>query len=133
MDFYSKELVELFFSFGINAGNKIVNQSTIPKWIFKNKMFLRACIRGLIDTDGCIHRMSKRDSQLLRINFKNYNRTLLEDTRRAFLILGFNPSKIINDNVFYLSRQSEIRKYLKEIGFSNKKHLDRLDVFLIAP
>ena len=125
----SKKLVEFFSKMGIFPGNKIINQSTIPKWIYRNNLFLRACIRGLIDTDGSIHRMSRRDSNLLRINFKNHNYKLLCDTRKVFISLGFHPSKIINGNIFYISRQNEISKYLKDIGFSNKKHLDRLNEF----
>ena len=73
--------------------------------------------------------MSNKDPNLLRINFTNYNLTLLEDTRKAFIMLDFHPSKIINNKQFFISRQGEIRKYLKEIGFSNKKHLDRIKVF----
>lgn len=125
----SKELVNFFVEMGIRSGNKIINQSTIPEWIYNRKDYLKACLRGLIDTDGCIHRMSKKDPNLLMINFKNYNSKLLEDTRKIFILLGFHPSKIICNNVFYISRQSEIRKYLKEIGFSNKKHKDRLSKF----
>jgi intein/homing endonuclease len=126
LDIYSKELVKLFISMGLKPGNKIKNQITIPEWIFQKTSYLKACIRGLIDTDGSIFRMSKRDHKLLRINFTNHNITLLKDTRKAFISLGFNPSKIINNRQFLLSRQSEIKKYLKEIGFSNKKHINRL-------
>jgi intein/homing endonuclease len=125
----SRELVEFFMEMGIQPGNKIINQSTIPKWIYRDNSFLKACLRGLIDTDGCIHRMSKKDPNLLRINLKNHDYQLLKDARNAFILLGFNPSKIIRNNVFYISRQGEISKYLKEIGFSNKRHLDRLNVF----
>lgn len=125
----SKRLVGFFSSMGIIPGDKIVNQSTVPKWIYENHLFIKACVRGLIDTDGSIHRMSKRDSNLLRINFTNHNSKLLKDTRNLFIILGYHPSKIINGRNFYISRQGEIDKYLKEIGFSNKKHLDRLNEF----
>jgi len=127
---YSKELVNFFINMGLKAGDKIKNQTTIPKWIWQNNKYLRACIRGLIDTDGCIHKMSKKDPQLLRINFTNYNQTLLEDTRIAFIKLGFFPSKIICYKQFFISRKDNISKYLKEIGFSNKKHQDRLNQFI---
>jgi len=129
LEFTSRKLIELFISIGIKPGNKIKNQSTIPKWIFKNKQYLRTCLRGLIDTDGSIHRMSRRDWKLLRINFTNHNRTLLKDTREAFILCGFNPSKIICNRNFYISRQKEIEKYIKEIGFKNNKHLKRLEEF----
>ena len=129
LDFYSKELVEFFKEIPIYPGNKIKNQSTIPKWIIEHNTFLKACLRGLIDTDGSIFRMSNKNFNLLRICFTNYNITLLNDTRNAFIKLGFNPSKIILNKQFFLSRKSDITKYLKEIGFSNKKHLDRLNKF----
>ncbi|PIU76020.1 hypothetical protein COS75_01195 [Candidatus Pacearchaeota archaeon CG06_land_8_20_14_3_00_35_12] len=130
--FSSKKLVESLINEGLKSGDKIKNQITIPNWIFKNNEYLRACIRGLIDTDGCIHRMSNQDPNLLRINFKNYNKTLLEDARKAFVQLGFSPSKIIINKAFSLSRQKEISKYLKEIGFSNKKHIDRFRKFSLV-
>lgn len=129
LSLYSKKLVDFFINMGINSGNKITNQSTIPKWIFKKDSYLKACLRGLIDTDGCVHRMSKKDPNLIRINFTNNNFTLLNDARKAFIKLKFNPSNITSNNRFYLSRQKEINKYLKEIGFSNKRHKERLKEF----
>ena len=122
----SKQLVNFFIETGLKNGNKIKNQSTIPPWIWKKKSFIKSCIRGLIDTDGSIFRMSQKDFNLLRINFTNHNFTLLGDTRHAFIKLGFHPSKIINNRQFSISRQGEIKKYLKEIGFSNNKHKERL-------
>lgn len=131
LDIYSKEIINLFISMGIKPGNKIKNQSTIPRWIFEDKQFLRVCLRGLIDTDGSIFRMSKRDYRLIRINFTNHNITLLNDVRKAFLDLGYHPSKLINNRQFYISRQEEIKKYLKEIGFSNNKHKERLKSLVV--
>lgn len=131
LTFSSRNLVEFFLSMGIKPGDKIRNQSTIPKWVFQDKKFLQACVRGLIDTDGSIARMSQRDYNLLRILFTNHNKTLLGDTRRAFIELGFHPSKLMNNRQFYLSRQVEIERYIKEIGFSNKKHKDRFIRFRV--
>ena len=129
LDLYSKELVNFFINMGIKSGNKIVNQSTIPEWVFQKNKYLRTCLRGLIDTDGCVHRMSKKDPNLIRINFTNHNFTLLNDARKAFLKLKFNPSEITSNSRFYLSRQKEINRYLKEIGFSNNRHKKRLEEF----
>lgn len=129
LDAYSKELVEFFIDMGIHPGNKIKNQSTIPNWILNEKSFLRTCLRGLIDTDGSIHRMSNKDPNLLRINFTNYNSTLLNDARNGLIKLGFTPSKIIIGKMFNLSKQKEIKRYVKEIGFKNQKHVRRLIKF----
>lgn len=125
----SKELVEFLLKIGLRSGDKIKNQITIPEWILENDLFTKACLRGLIDTDGSIFRMSNQDPNLIRISFTNYNEKLLNDTRAAFLKLGYNPSKIINNKQFFISRQSEIKKYIKEIGFSNDKHRSRVIKF----
>ena len=129
LDISSKELVNLFYSMGIKPGNKIRNQSTIPDWIKENENFLKTCLRGLIDTDGSVFRMSNKDPNLIRINFTSYNITLMNDVRNSFINLGFHPSKIILNKNIYISRQMEISKYLKEIGFSNNRHITRINKF----
>ncbi|PJA22250.1 hypothetical protein COX58_02585, partial [archaeon CG_4_10_14_0_2_um_filter_Archaea_38_6] len=111
---------------GLKRGNKVLNNVGIPLWVFNDKNFLKACIRRLIDTDGSIFRMSKRDSNLIRINFKNCSKKLLKETREGFIKLGFNPSKIIMNTHFFLSRQKEIKRYYEEVTFNNPKHLNRL-------
>ncbi|MFH2028500.1 MAG: LAGLIDADG family homing endonuclease, partial [Nanoarchaeota archaeon] len=126
---YSKKLVEFLNSIGLKSGDKIRNQIGIPSWVFENKNFLKVCLRGLIDTDGSIFRMSNKDSHLLRINFTNHNKKLLNDARLAFIKLGFHPSKIICNNKIYISRKEDIVRYIKEIGFSNNKHINRYHEF----
>jgi intein/homing endonuclease len=125
----SRKLTEFLYMLGLKNGNKVKNQVEIPKWIKENLDFSRSCIRGLIDTDGSIHRMSKRDSNLMRISFKSHNVKMLLDVREMFLTLGFHPSKIINGNSIYLSRKKDVEKYINEIGFHNLKHKKRLETF----
>lgn len=105
--FYSKELVEFMINMGLKPGNKIKNQLSIPDWILDKDSYLKACLRGLIDTDGCIHKMSKKDPNLLRINFTNFNKKLLSDVRGSLIKLGFNPSKITGNRI-YLSKKKDI-------------------------
>jgi len=128
----SKELVEFLVNLGLKPGNKIENNISVPSWILKDRNLLKYCLRGLIDTDGSVFRMSKKDPCLIRISFCNHNVRLLSDVRNAFVDLGFHPSKIIQNNV-YLSRKSDIEKYLREIGFSNWKHVKRLQEFKNSP
>lgn len=122
----SKELIEFLLEMGLKSGRKTQNQVTIPTWIKRNKIFSISCIRGLIDTDGSIFRMSQRDSTLLRISFKNHNKKLLEDVRETFIQLCFHPSKIITGNTIFISRKDDIENYIRTIGFHNPKHLIRL-------
>ncbi|MFA5333677.1 MAG: LAGLIDADG family homing endonuclease [Candidatus Nanoarchaeia archaeon] len=122
---YSKELILKLEEFGLKRGNKVKNNIGIPEWIMNENEFLKPCIRGLIDTDGSIFKMSNKNPNLLRIGFKNHSIKLLNDTREGLIQLGFNPSKIITNSHFFISRQNEIKKYIKTITFNNIKHTNR--------
>lgn len=115
----SKGIVEYLETQGLFSGDKIKNQLTIPRWIWNDDRLLRYCIRGLIDTDGSIYRLTPNWPNLIQIQFKNHNKKLLNDTRRALIRLGFNPSRI-HSNRIVMTRQKEIGKYIKEIGTINK-------------
>jgi intein/homing endonuclease len=121
---YGKNLVEYIKSLEICSGNKKENGQGIPNWIKADKILLARCIKGLLDTDGSIHKISKGNKNL-RIDFTSKIPRLLADTHKAFISLGFHTSKIICQNHFFLSRQDEVEKYVREIGFSNSKNLKR--------
>ena len=122
---HSKEIVEFLIKMGLKTGNKIKNRVTIPSWIFSNDEYLKTCVRGLIDTDGCVYTLKPQYPNLYQISFKNYNSALLKDTRRAFIKLGYPISNISINIQIYLSQQKYISKFYKEIGFSNRKHIKR--------
>ena len=126
--FHGKKMVEFIIEKGIKPGNKKINNQNIPLWIKQNDDYIRNCLRGLIDTDGSIHYISKNNKNL-RICFTSYIPPLLNDVRDSLIILGFHPSKIIKGNQIFITRKEDIEKYFKEIGFSNEKHLKRIENF----
>lgn len=121
---HGKALVKFMQKIGIVCGNKIKAKATIPMWISKNKRYLAACVRGLIDTDGSIYPLKPHYPNLLQICFKSKNPRLLEDMRISFKRLDYHPSKI-TWNKIYLTRQAEIDRYVEEIRFSNSHHFER--------
>lgn len=125
---YGKMLVHFITSNGILHGNKKENNQGIPTWIKENKLFLSRCIKGLIDTDGSVHLISKHNKNL-RINYTSYIPRLLNDVREGLISLGFSPSKIIKDRQIFLSSKNDVNRYIKEIGFSNQKNLNRVNLF----
>jgi hypothetical protein len=125
---YGKKVVDFFEENGFRAGDKIRNQVTIPDWINVNDNFLASCLRGLYDTDGSFYRLTNQDSH--QIHFKNLNKTLLNDVRKSLIKLGINPSKIICDKSIVITKKSEIEKFYKVIGFSNPKHLNKINAVL---
>lgn len=46
------KFTEILESFGLRRGHKIRHQVDIPNWIKNNPKYLKACMRGLFDTDG---------------------------------------------------------------------------------
>jgi len=123
---YGKKIIEFVKKKGINSGNKKVNHQKIPDWILENKGYLAACLRGLIDTDGCIYYISKKTNKNLRISFTSYIPALMNDVRTSLIGLGFHPSKVMRGEDICISSKEDVDKFLKEIGFSNDKHLKRL-------
>ena len=46
------KFIDMLEDFGLKRGNKIKHQVDIPDWIKNNPKYVRACMRGLYDTDG---------------------------------------------------------------------------------
>ncbi len=63
----SSNLIDFLLKQGLVAGNKVRNQVDIPHWIYDKVAYQKACVRGLIDTDGSFY-CHKYNS-----NGKNYN------------------------------------------------------------
>lgn len=109
---YNQILTEKLIHFGLKRGNKIKNKIEIPQWIKESKNYSKSCIRGLIDTDGCIY-FSKRDKQKY-IKFTNFNQILLKDFREMTKNLGYNFAKA-NKNNSCLYRKKEVARFINEI------------------
>lgn len=120
------ELINFLESKGFKPGNKIKNQLRIPEWITSRENFLAICLRGLYDTDGSVYKITNQNSH--QICFTNYNLGLLNDVRDSLLKLGINCSKISKHDV-YITKKSELRKFLKLIGFSNYKHINKVKMW----
>lgn len=127
---HSKLLVDFLEQKGFAPGDKIRNKLNIPDWIKENDLFLKACLRGLYDTDGGIYKLNNQET--CQIAFTNHNSVLLKDVRDSLIKLGIVPSKIVSGRRVYITKKSELQKFLKLIGFSNTRHSDKIRVFNIA-
>lgn len=129
----SIKLVQYLHSEGMPLGNKISNGITVPKWIKKNKKYQGAFIRGLFDTDGCIyldrHRSGEKEYRHLGWTITSYADKLVIDIQEMLRNMGYLPTNQSSQRSVYLRRQVEIRRYFKEIGSSNSKHIKRYEQF----
>lgn len=120
----SMDLVKFLLAIGLVVGDKIKNKATIPTWIQDDEKLLVACIRGLFDTDGTVFHPAGKPKRWI-IGFKNYNKKLIETVRRSLLRLGLHPTNITG-NAIFICRKNEIELFIRRIGFSNPKHLNKV-------
>jgi len=118
--------------FGLKRGNKTVHQVDVPEWIKKSIEFSKACVRGLIDTDGGIflHKYvsNGKEYHYLKLNFTNASMPLISFVRSVFEKLHFHP-KVQGERKLWLYSQNEAIEYLNIVGTSNP----RLKKYLLNP
>ncbi len=116
---------------GIQSGKGKTYNVRIPTVISKSRKRSKACIRGIIDTDGCLAFDKRRvyRTPYPRILLHIRNRGLSIQLYQIFLAKGFKPTFSIHNTRFgeaytvYLNGRVQVLKYIKEIGFSNNRHL----------
>ncbi len=84
---YSNDL-NCFMPWVVGMGTKIEQKVRVPEWIRVNKSYMEHCLRGLIQTDGCIY--TDRGYQM--INFTSSGRELAEDVYMMLSELGYRPT-----------------------------------------
>lgn len=114
---------------GLKIGNKLKQGIDIPEWAKSSFEFQKACLRGLVDTDGCIfnevHKINGKRYSYKRINFTSQSPYLIKSVFNVFKELGFSPFIRRKGGSVQLENKEEINYYFKVIGTRNKKHLTR--------
>lgn len=121
----STTLVDFLVARGLPRGNKIAQGLKIPAWILRNVEFQKACVRGLIDTDGCLfihkHKIQNKLYQNIGLCFSSRSHVLLKQI--AGILENFGIAAHIDkrhQNV-YLYKAAAVAKYLEIFGTSNKR------------
>lgn len=109
---YNGNIVRVLLKYGLLMGDKMKNQTGVPEWIKDNSNYSKRCIKGLIDTDGCIY-ICKREKQRY-IKFTNYNNRLRNDFLLLVKGLGYNFAKANSKN-FCLYRKDEVIRFINDI------------------
>jgi hypothetical protein len=117
----SKNLFNFLVNLNIPIG---MSKKKIPDWIFKNKKLLAATIRGLFDTDGSVY-LSSRWCVLNFVSNSNMLRKQFKSCLKEFGIPTFISQNHINATSLW-----KIKKFMKEIGSSNLKHIIKFIEYL---
>jgi hypothetical protein len=124
-------LVEHLETLGLHRGNKVARQASIPEWIFEDAAYIRACTRGLMDTDGSIflhrQRYKRREYRFLELYFSNHSHPLLAGMERLLSSLQFTPKR--DNRGVTLYRQEEIKRYFEAVSTHNLHHQERYTRF----
>lgn len=120
------ELVNFLEQIGLRRGHKVNHQVDIPEWIKQNIKFQAACLRGLIDTDGCIfnhkYKVNGRKYNYKKLSFTSMSEPLRRSVFRFFSELGLHPRFAQSKDV-RLDRTEDVKKYFLLVGSHNFKHL----------
>ena len=129
MNTYSMVLIRFLQKHGLTVGNKIKNKASFPEWIFKNRKFASAGLRGLFDTDGGIYEKQKGYSRAV-IEFQTKSPYINRDIIRLIDILGFKSSKGDSLLNIRIQNQEDIHKFFRIVGSSNIKNIIRYREFM---
>lgn len=97
----------------VPIGNKIKNKVIIPAWIFSRKQYLKRCLKGLFETDGC-YGFSKK-FHIEYMEFCNKSESLRQSAYKALTSLGYSPQ--IGNKYVRLARKDQVRKFIAEMDF----------------
>lgn len=134
--FHSKQLFYVLIKrFHMPKGKKVYTVK-IPEEILKDKNKLIYTLRGIFDTDGCIFVDKRKTYKKLypRIALQLTNKPIIEQIHLALSSLnikcGISEKTRGNAYTIQINGFKEVKKYINIIGFSNKRHLDRIKNFL---
>jgi len=127
--------IEFLLSKGLKSGNKILNNQGVPEWVFSSKELMKACLRGIFDTDCCVYPKTKKH-KTPSIWLKSAIPQLREDISFIFSELNYSPQKwarTSNEGVLQtcLGKSQEVMRYFNEVKFKNKKHIQRFQAMLL--
>lgn len=121
----STSIVDFLVKQGLCRGNKLKNGLAIPKWILEKSSYRRACVRGLVDTDGCIfihiHRVSGKIYKNIGLQFTSHSPELIFQTAEIFAEFGIVSHISGRGRDVCLYQANSVAKYLKIFGSSNER------------
>lgn len=121
-------LVRYLNSLGLVIGNKVKQRFDIPEWIKQNGHYLRACVRGLVDTDGCLiqhrYKVNGKEYFYKKLGFTTMSAPLRQTVFEALKSWGVKP-RIASDRDVRIDSISSVKRYFQIVGSHNQKHLNK--------
>lgn len=113
-------------------GNKMTHEVDIPEWIKENIEYLRACMRGLYDTDGTAftHKHSVLGHKYIHfgVGFCSASKPLFASYAQGLVELGLQPH--FNATNIFCYGVNNSRIFFEAIKPSNPKYENRFEKYL---
>lgn len=121
----SVSIVDFLVERGLVRGDKLKNGLYMPSWIFDNPEYRVACMRGLMDTDGCLyihkHTVAGKMYQNIGLCFCSHSSELIKQVTTTFEEFGIIPHISNQGRSIYLYKESAVARYLEVFGTSNER------------
>lgn len=121
-------LVKYCTYLGLVIGNKVLQQIDIPSWVKEKEQYRKACVRGLIDTDGGVikHAYTVNGKRYIykKLSFTSLSKPLLQSVYEILTSFGIK-ARIGSNHDVRIDSKSAVNRYFEIIGSSNPKHLNR--------
>lgn len=126
-------LVDILMKWGLVKGNKIIQKIDFPGWIWEQVEFQKACVRGLIDTDGGLyfhkHWIKGIKYRNLGLCFTSFSPLLIKSVAKVLSKFDIKYS-ILSMKRIYIYNLSEIKKYFFIFDTNNPKNKEKLEFHL---
>lgn len=113
---------------GLKQGNKVKQQVDIPDWIKNDKNYSIACVRGLVDTDGCIfthkYKVKNKFYSYKKFVFVSHSMPMRSSVFNILKENGLHP-RFARIGDVRLDRIEDMKRYFDVFGSHNPKHLKR--------
>lgn len=128
------KFIEILKDFGLSVGNKMRHKIDMPDWIKGNIEYLRACMRGLYDTDGTAftHRHTVLSHEYIHfgVGFCSGSRPLFNSYAEGLVQFGLRPH--FNGTNIFCYGISNSRKFFEIFKPSNPKYENRFAKYLAS-
>ncbi len=139
----NKEVIAYFVKLGLPVGKKS-SSIRIPAVIHRDPVLLKACIRGIFNTDGCVYRRYSKKFKGQRTRYMNYaviqfkmkSKPLLEQIRHTLLKMGYKVNALRKVNAVYVLRithQHYVKLFMDDFSINHPYHLERFDGIVLSP
>ncbi len=121
----SVALVDFLVDKGLKRGGKLKNGLSIPEWILGSTEYKIACVRGLMDTDGCLyihkHTVAGKIYKNIGLCFCSHSPVVIAQICAVFEEFGIIPHISNQGRSIYLYKESAVARYLEVFSTLNER------------